>query len=503
MKNKPMKSRDPSLPESGWVARELQESRERFYAVLEGMNAGVYAADMATYEIIFANKYMRDTFGDIVKRPCWQVLQTGQSGPCDFCRSDELLGAEAELGKSLMWEHQNTITGRWYYIQDRTIRWVDGRVVRLSVHTDITQRKIMEEELRRAKEKAEEATHLKDKFISLVAHDLRSPCIWIVGFLKRLLKDRDHPLHESHEELIKRVLASGENMAAMIDNLLKISRLQTGKIMLASRFIDLHQPLRFAFGNFSHLAEAKGIELANDIPQGFRVYGDPELLCVLIQNLLSNAIKFCRKGDRITFFSPGADKATFAVQDTGVGMDQKFLQNIFRHEEKTTTLGTAGEGGTGLGLPLCHDIITAHGGTIEVESKEGRGSVFYVKLPAVRPKILLVEDAKPARMIFRHALEQLDVDVLEAENGEIALALLRDYVPHLVITDLTMPVMDGFQLMERIRSRPEIKAVPIIVLTSDSSMETREKAIRLGADDFVTKTAGTEEFLPRVLKFVA
>lgn len=485
------------------VEKQLKESHERFFAVLEGINAGVYAADLVTYEIIYANKYMRDLFGDIVGQPCWKSLQAGQNSPCEFCRIDELLKSGVVHEETCAWEQENTVTGRWLYIQDRAIPWVDGRTVRLSVITDITQRKMVEKELSDAKERAEEATRLKDKFISLVAHDLRSPFAWIMGFLKKMLNDQAHPLHETHRDLVRRILDGGESMVNMIDSLLKISRLQSGKIALTLQFTEMNMPIRSVLHNFLPLAEKKGIVLSNEIPDGKRFYVDKELFSVVMQNLVSNAIKFCREGDRVTIFAPEGERTTIAVKDTGLGIDEKVFKDIFKHEEKTSTPGTAGEAGTGLGLPLCLDIMAAHGGSIWAESKAGEGSVFYVEFPSVKPIVLLVEDAKTTRLLFRRSLERLDVEVLEAENGEAALGIMEKTTPHLIITDLFMPVMDGFELMRRVHRNPRTKSIPIIVITSDAEMETREKAVRSGADDFILKTADVEEFLPRVLKFVA
>ncbi|NIO69950.1 MAG: PAS domain-containing protein, partial [Anaerolineae bacterium] len=128
---------------------ELKESHERLLTVLDSLEAAVYVADMETYEILFVNKYLRNLFGDVVGKTCWQALQVGQSGPCDFCTNEKLLVASGEPSTVYGWEFQNTVTGRWYEIRDRAIRWVDGRIVRLEIAIDITERVRAEEELQR------------------------------------------------------------------------------------------------------------------------------------------------------------------------------------------------------------------------------------------------------------------------------------------------------------------------------------------------------------------
>ena len=133
--------------------------------------------------------------------------------------------------------------------------------------------------------------------------------------------------------------------------------------------------------NLSHLAKHKGIVLINNVPEEMQLYADSALLGEVIQNLASNAIKFCHRGDRVTFYQPDDRECTLAVADTGVGMSQEKIGKLFRVEEKTSTPGTAGEQGTGFGLPFSHDIIVAHGGDLFVESVEGEGSIFFVQLP--------------------------------------------------------------------------------------------------------------------------
>lgn len=373
---------------------------------------------------------------------------------------------------------------------------------KIAIIEDFTERKKMEEKLREAKEKAEEATKLKDKFVSLVAHDLKSPFNSILGFMKLVNDDKKNPLFPKHKEMIGRALESGNTLVNMIEELLKISRLQTGKLTVKKKFFDAYLSAAYAVGNLGYLAEQKGIRLTNNVTRGTRFYADVTLFGEVIQNLLSNAIKFCSKGDSITLFIPPESGATIAVKDTGVGINEKYLQKIFQHEETTSTRGTAGEKGTGLGMPFSHDIMEAHEGSLRVESKEGEGSAFYAELPVVRPQILLVDDDEATRFMFKESMAQYEMTIIEAANGEEALKLLEKTTPHLILTDVEMPFMDGFKLLKHIRNNSKTKFTPVIIITSSSSVEAREKAFQLGADDFVTKPLIIEELIPRVKRFV-
>ena len=368
----------------------------------------------------------------------------------------------------------------------------------VAVKEDITARKMAEEELHRAKEEAETATRLKDKFVSLVAHDLQNPFSSIVGYLKLILGDQSHPLHSEHRDVIERVLGIGEGLQAMIKELLEVSRLKSGKILPRLRFCDAHFTVQQVVYNMEFIAKRKGVKLINLIPPNTRFYMDLEMFSQVIVNLVSNAIKFCKKDGEITLFLPAGETSTLAVKDTGVGIPENRRQLLFQYEEKTSTLGTEGEKGTGFGLPLCHDIMTAHGGTLDFESTPGQGTVFYARLPFLRPLVQLVDDDPLMLLLVREVLRPLDVDFLEAANGAEALTQIGQKTPHLIISDLQMPVMDGFKLLENIRQNPLLREIPIIVLTSNDTKETRNRAFGLQADDFLTKPITQEELVFRV-----
>ncbi|MBI5184877.1 MAG: response regulator [Nitrospinae bacterium] len=357
-------------------------------------------------------------------------------------------------------------------------------------------------ELERAKNEAEEATKLKDKFVSLVAHDLKSPFNSILGFLTMIHDDEKNPVHEEHKKMISRAMESGKRLVQMIEELLKISRLQTGRVVLEKRFFDGYFISLEVAAILKNLAKKKEITIVNELARDFRLYGDPSLFREVIQNLVSNAIKFCRKGDAITIFAPPGEQATIAVKDTGVGISPKMLGKIFNHEEVTSTMGTAGEKGTGFGLPISHDIMKLHGGDLRVESVEGKGSVFHAVLPFVRPKVLIIDDSKKACDEIKGFLSELKLGFLEAGSGEKAIEIMDAAPPHLFILDIYLPGMDGFQVLEHIRKNQATKSTPVIVVTGDDNIEIRDKAFRLGANDFVMKPFKMEDLVPRVRRFI-
>ncbi|MBI5184590.1 MAG: response regulator [Nitrospinae bacterium] len=384
-----------------------------------------------------------------------------------------------------------------YLVKGQVSSMIVARVIRYAM-----ERKKIEESLRKAKVEAEEANKLKDKFLALVSHDLKGPLTSIMGFIELIRQDlQEFGVPEKVLEILDIVHNSTKKMHFQIDDLLNLSRLRAGKITPKLKFFDVSGMILDALEGIKFLARKKEIDVVNKVPDHTRVYADPTLFFEVIQNLVTNAIKFCRKGDQVTIFLPENERSTIAVADTGTGIKPELVKNIFNYLIRTTTTGTAGEIGTGLGLPFSRDIMEAHGGALRVESAEGKGSVFYAALPCVKPGILLVEDELEDMILFKKHLEKLDVDIFAAENGQEAMKILEENSIHLIIADIRMPLMDGFELLQNIKKISETNPIPVILVTG-KAQETREYAFKLGAVDFITKPVDFEKLLQKIRKFL-
>ena len=367
---------------------------------------------------------------------------------------------------------------------------------------EVLHRRRMEEELRAAKETADQATMLKDRFVSLVAHDLRSPLGSISGLLQMLHEEACAEAPGEAKEILRAARDSSDRLLEMVEELLNISRLKSGKITFEKRFLDGHYLVREIIDRIGHTAKRKGVELRNKVPEGTRIYTDKMLFGEVVQNLIVNAVKFSHGGSAVEIFQPPRALGGLAVRDRGVGISEAVLRDLFKVEEKTSTVGTAGERGTGFGLPFSHDIMAAAGGRLRVESEEGEGSCFYAELPVVRPRVLVVDDQRLDRELIAMLLANLDVEVVEAAGGAEALGLLEESTFHLLISDLTMPGVDGFELLRTVRRDPVLQNMGVIVVTGDREMKSRDAAFRLGADDFLVKPLLIEDFEPRVRRFI-
>lgn len=360
-------------------------------------------------------------------------------------------------------------------------------------------------ELDAAKRLAEDATKLKDKFVALVSHDLRSPFGAIIGFLDMLLDDPDME-GELRNSLLTRIRRSAGALLDLIDGLLNISRLKTGSMRPIKSALMARSMTDDMFARVAPQAEQKGVALVNDIPSDMRLLADRHLFHELLANLISNAVKFSGKGGVITVFSP--KPGAISVKDNGAGIKSEILPNLFRSDIKTTTVGTAGERGTGLGLPYCHDIVKAHGGELTVESELGKGSVFHVTLPPYDRVILLVDDQEAHRNIMKTQISAfLRAEYIEAENGIEALEAMTGLLPDLIVTDIEMAGMNGYDLIRKVRAKWPNSKIPIMAVSSFQSSpgeagEVKEKAMSIGADDFVQKPLVADEFIPLVKKLL-
>jgi PAS domain S-box-containing protein len=356
----------------------LQDSEERFAAVMNSIEALMYVADMETHELLFVNQYTRNLFGTVEGQICWQVLQKGQEGPCEFCTNAYLLDEHGEPTGVHKWEFQNTRTGRWYHIQDRAIRWVDGRWVRLEVATDITERKRAEEKLERYAADLKRSNEELEQFANVISHDLREPARMVKSFLQLLEQRYGEQLDSKAEEYIAYAVDGAERMQEMIKALLDLSRVGTrGKEPAPT---DAEAVLERTLTSLSRAIEENDATVTHDpLPT---VMADQAQLAQVFQNLIANGIKFQRDGVpphvHVSAEQKG-DKWLFAVEDNGIGIAPEQTERLFQIFQRLHTREEYE--GTGIGLALCRRIVERHDGRIWVESEVGEGSTFYFTLP--------------------------------------------------------------------------------------------------------------------------
>ncbi|MGB0682743.1 MAG: response regulator [Magnetovibrionaceae bacterium] len=374
------------------------------------------------------------------------------------------------------------------------------REIALSRLIDLTRDlDVARQEAEEAREKAEEATKTKDKFVSLIAHDLRSPISTIQGMAGLILANPEDVVDKVLRSQVDTIRSLSDQILHMLGELLDLARLQAGTIVVKPAFLDARYVLEDVIARIDHLAHKKAIRIENDLPPRTRIFADRTLIGQVLQNLLSNAVKFSHEGGSVRFYLPEDKPGVIACADQGVGVSADLREKLFLLEEKTATTGTSGEPGTGFGLPLSHQIVEAHSGELFFQSGEDGGSVFMVELPVVRPKVLLVDDDPMIRALLKAHLMQDGIDVTEADTGREALdSLEASELPDLVICDISMPEMDGVEFLRAVRASPQHEALPVIMLTGVDDLDVQEKCLKIGANDFTNKPIDIPSFLPRI-----
>jgi len=364
-----------------------------------------------------------------------------------------------------------------------------------SIILNVTKLKNNESELIKSVASLRELNTAKDKFISIISHDLRSPFTTLLGFSEILLHESDISEDEKVEYL-QYIYDSSKSQLDLINCLLDWSRLQTGRIKVEPVRLNVKSVVSTAITPLTAEAVRKNIDVRIDIPQDLYINADERLIGQTLLNLTSNAIKFTPEGKEI-YISSGRFKEgmiEIIVRDEGVGISEENQPKLFKIDQKFSLPGTNGERGSGLGLTLVKEIIDKHGGQVWFYSRIGEGSEFHITVPEARNLILLVEDDQGTRALYKKIIETAlpNFEVKFADNGYEAIGLYRSLLPTLIITDHDMPLMNGIQLVEAIQKKESNKSIPIIVISGKLDEEITRKYLKLGIDKVVSKPVDNE-----------
>ncbi len=367
-------------------------------------------------------------------------------------------------------------------------------------------------ELQEARDRAEESSRLKSEFVAVMSHEIRTPLNSIIG-IGALLADL--PQSEEQKDLIRVLRQASENLGRLIDDILDFSRIEAGRLTLEERAFEMGAVVDRAIGLVRIQAQEKGLRLETDLaraPRG-RLLGDPSRLEQILMNLLGNAVKFTEHGLvhlRVSTLREDSARAyvRFRVADTGIGIPAEFQGRIFESFTQADASMTRRYGGTGLGLAITKRLCGLMGGSIAVESLPGEGSVFTVELPfgipagaqadngngseAVRAGavVLLAEDNADNRLLVRQFLRGQPIELHEVTTGSEAVGAVKERAFDVVLMDVRMPIMDGYEAVKRIRAWEEEQRrsrVPILALTANASREDVERSMAAGCDEHLSK----------------
>ena len=361
-----------------------------------------------------------------------------------------------------------------------------------------------------------EADRAKSEFVSTVSHELRTPMTSIKGYVDLLLMGSTGQLNELQNQFLKVVKSNADRLTLLVNDLLDISRIETGKIVLQPQPLDMPALIEQEVLSMTPKAEEKDLHLYSVIPEGLpRAYGDPARVVQILTNLVGNSYKYTPIGGEISVHAYVRD-AMFhvAVVDTGIGISRENQQKIFDRFFRVDDPLVEEVSGTGLGLAITASLVKMHGGEISVESEPGVGSNFAFTLPLVEGEstdpvgeaptsissalpvtILVVEDDMEVAGLLRLLLENENRRVIVAATGEEALNLARKQRVDLISLDVRLPDMDGFDVLQLLKRDVQSAKIPVMML---SVVPDRERGLRLGAVDYLTKPLDEKRLLQAV-----
>ena len=362
----------------------MRARREQFAAVCTMFDAAeivLYVADMDTHELLYMSARAEELWGrGQVGRKCYEVLQAGQRGPCDFCTNSRLVVDGRATSHPVTWEFQNTVNKRWYLCIDKAIPWIDGRLVRMEVAIDVTERKLHEQ--------------FREQYVGLISHDLRTPIstINMSAAVLKVIVDRSGVAEAARP--LETISRSSKRLAGMIEDLLETTRLESGRLQLHLASFDLAQLLATVTGE---MAAAASRAVRCEAAPGTKVRADAGRIERVIENLVGNALRYSAPGTPVTVrLEAKAAEVIVTVADTGPGISAEDSAKLFQRFSRAA--GTAAEG-IGLGLYNSRLIVEHHGGRIWVDSAPGSGSTFGFALPLQPPARRGVEVKAPESVI--------------------------------------------------------------------------------------------------------
>ena len=499
----------------------LKTNEEKYRSIIANMKLGLLEVDLQG-NATFANNSFCDMSGytpaELIGKNAGHLLSTHKN--LDLIE-EKSKSRQNGISDAYEIETKNKKGEKKWWLISGAPRYNDkGELVgSIGIHLDITDQKKQEKELIEARNQAEEFAQTKDTFLANMSHEIRTPMNAIMGMSNQLAKTA---LSTSQRFYLDTILSASDNLLIIINDILDLSKIEAGKLSIENIGFEFDTTINNAIRVVKHKAEEKGLRVScTYFDKGVSpvLLGDPHRLNQVLLNLMTNAIKFTENGSvdlscTVLKDTPSAQLIKVEVKDTGIGMDEAFVNVLFEKFSQEYESVSRKFGGTGLGMSICKELVTLMGGHIFVESKKGHGTTISftiefkkgsnVDLPEKfitqystdflkGRKVLVTDDNELNRIVASIILENYGATVLMAENGEKSLEVIRQENPDVVLMDIQMPIMNGFDTARAIRAMGS--TIPIIALTAAAIKGEREKCLLAGMNDYITKPFKEEELL--------
>ena len=519
--------------------KELASEKRRLADIIKGTNAGTWEWNIPTGET-----QLNEIWAELIGYTLEELSPVSIETWTKFAHPDDLIVSAELLEKHFSGElpyyscesrmrHKN---GEWIWVLDRgkVHEWdSDGKPLQMSgTLLEITEQKRIEKALENAKTEAEKANQAKSEFLSRMSHELRTPMNSILGFTQLMEMGE---LKASHKKGVNHILNSGRHLLNLINEILDISGIEAGRVSLSLIPVELHKIIGETIDTVHPLTHSLHIklELKNADADRLFVKADPHRLRQVLINLVSNAVKYNREGGSViikTELQQAIDPANafvrISVSDTGPGINPELLEKLFMPFERIGAEKTGIEG-TGLGLMVAKKLMDAMGGRVGVESVPGEGSTFWIELPQSEDQgsvdshteyrsaaqtmlsenirtILYIEDnASNTELVEQILLDQRpSIHLVSSTKGAQAVPLSIEYAPDLILLDLDLPDMNGFEVINLLLAEEKTKEIPVVVVSADAMAHQIERLMKAGAKDYLTKPLDIRAFLQVVDEYI-